>query len=89
MKLATLFENESTELAKDYIGYGEDGPVISGASFRVDNNQVRIYQETDESEDGEEEPDKYYVIKKDVPIGIWKQFIDAIQAHGKAGGDIG
>ena len=85
MKLRQLNENESTELAKDYIDYAKYGP-LTGATFRVDSNQVVIYQETDESEDGLEEPTKYYVIKADVPIGIWNQFMNVVNANNSESG---
>jgi len=80
-----LYENESTELAKDYINYARDGD-LSGTEFVVNQveggqTQVTIYQETDESEDGLEEATKYRVFQGDVPVGIWKQFMAVVDAN--------
>ena len=87
MKLRALFENESTELAKDYINYAKDED-LSGTSFDDRGDIVVIWQDTEtiadtpeEAEDQDAEPDKYLVVKKDVPIGIWKQFMQVVKAH--------
>ena len=84
-----LYENESTELAKDYINYYRDEPQLSGTEFIIrgveGELEVVIYQETEtiadtpeEVENQDAEPDKYRVFQRDVPIGIWKQFMKIV-----------
>ncbi len=85
-----LAENESTELAKDYIAYYRDEPNLPGTEFvvnHVEGGQIEviIYQETEtiadtpeEAADQDAEPDKYRVFQGDVPVGIWKQFMKIV-----------
>lgn len=81
-------DNESEQLAKDYIRYAKDGP-ISGADFRIvlhgpgkeEHDHVVIYQETDESEDGEEEADKYIVGRSDIRPALWRNFLKVAKAN--------
>jgi len=89
MKLATLLENdnESTRLAKDYIEYASYEE-LTGTSFDDREDAVVIWQDTDtiadtpeEDADQDAEPDKYIVVKKDVPIGILNQFMQVVKAN--------
>ena len=84
MKLAALLENESTELAKDYIDYANEEE-LSGTRFSDRKDVVVIWQDTetigDDAEDQDAEPSKYIIVKKDVPIGILNQFMQVVKAN--------
>ena len=79
MKLNQLNENESMELAKDYIDDAKAGPLY-GTRFAVYDDRVIITQ-TDEND-----LDEYHVIKAEVPIGIWNQFMNVVNANDSESG---
>jgi len=78
LKLRQINENESMELAKDYIDDAKEGP-ISGTEFIVYDDRVIII--TDEND-----PDLLHVIKAEVPIGIWNQFMNVVNANNSSPG---
>ncbi len=81
MKMQELLEDrrESLQNARDYIAYARDG-YSSGTSFRIENDYVAIYQETDESEEEGEEGDTYYVSKSDLPPALWREFLEVAKS---------
>jgi hypothetical protein len=74
-------DNESEQLAKDYIRYAKAG-YLSGADFSIRDDVIVIYQETDESEEEGEGADKYIVSKSDIRPQLWKALLKVAQAHG-------
>lgn len=83
MKLRQINENESIELAKDYIDDAKAGPLY-GVRFAVYDDRVVITQ--DDSEDNDNDLDEYHVIKAEVPIGIWNQFMNVVNANDSESG---
>ena len=73
-------ENDSEQLAKDYIRYAKAG-YLSGADFSIRDDAIVISQETDESEDGEEEADKYVILKSEIRPQLWKSILKVAQDH--------
>ncbi len=73
MKLRQINENESTELAKDYIDDAKNGP-LHGTQFYVYDDRVVITQDDNDL-------DEDHVIKNEVPIGIWNQFMNVVNAN--------
>ena len=82
MKLSTLLEGKprDEEHAQDYIAMAKHG--LSGTSVRIDNDGMRIYQETDESEDGLEEPDKYYFDRHEMWPDTWDKLVRTFRKAG-------
>lgn len=72
--------NESMTNAQLYIDYAAAG-YLSGAYFDIREDCIAIYQETDESDEDGEGPDKYFVIKDDCPIKLWNK-ISAVARKG-------
>lgn len=78
MRHNRLNEGESTELAKDYIDDAKNGPLY-GVRFVVYDDRVVITQDDNDL-------DEDHVIKNEVPIGIWNQFINVVNANNSEGG---
>lgn len=67
--------NESIETAKDYINYAKNES-LSGTFFRIEDDYICIYQETDDSEEDGEGPDKYFVLAHEVDPVMWGQILE-------------
>lgn len=76
MKLneVTNTESESERIANYYIDLAKQGE-LEGTYFSIRDDGVNIYQETDESNEEGESPDKYVVFKKDLSDNQWNAFL--------------